>query len=173
MTPPRFPAGEHAADTNPSAEKRAALIDELDRLPEHLRGLVAGLSDKRLDTKYVNWTVRQIVNHLADSHMNAFVRFKLALTEDNPTIKPYDESAWSRLADTKDGDPEVSLQLLDAMHWRWVFLLRAMSGADFARTYFHPEFNRTNTLGEALDAYAYHGRHHAAQIDWLRQQPGW
>ena len=169
-TPPKNPAGEYAPEPNPDPVARAGFVGDLAALPSAVRGLVGGASDDFLHTKYVNWTVRQIVNHLADSHLNAFGRFKLALTEDAPAIKPYDEGAWAALADSTAGDLGPSLLLLDALHARWVRLLGSLSDAEFARTYRHPELGRAFTLGEALGLYAWHGRHHAAQVAWLKQR---
>jgi hypothetical protein len=173
MTPPDNPAGAYIADPNPSVERRAELIGEVERLPSHLRGLVAGLTAVQLDTKYKNWTVRQIVHHLADSHLNAYVRMKLALTEDQPTIKPYNETKWSQLPDAVGMEAEVSLRLLDGLHARWTAAWRAMTSADFERGYFHPEYGRTIRLAEALGMYAWHCRHHGEMIAWLRKQHGW
>jgi hypothetical protein len=173
MSPPQSPAGEYVAEPNPSPARRAELIAEIEQLPAVARAAVAGLSREQLDTKYRNWTVRQILHHLTDSHINAFVRFRLALTEETPTIKPYDESRWAELADTKGADVELSLRLMDALHGRWVILLRGMSDADFARSYHHPQYDKTFRLGEVLGMYAHHGRHHTGQIRWLRQNRGW
>jgi hypothetical protein len=150
-----------------TAERRGELIDEIERLPGRVRELVAGLTSAQLDTKYRNWTIRQIVHHLADSHMNALVRFRLTLTEERPTIKPYDETRWAELPDAKSADVMLSVELLEALHARWVVLLRAMSEADFERTYFHPEYQKEFRLAEALGVYAHHCRHHSGQIAWL------
>jgi hypothetical protein len=139
MEPPQYPAGPDVPDENPTPGRRAELIAEIERAPAGLRRAVAGLSDAQLDTRYKNWTVRQIVHHVADSHVNAYVRFKLALTEDAPTIKPYDEGRWVGLDDERQGDVAVPLALLDGLHASWVRLLRSMTDAQFARTYFHPE----------------------------------
>jgi DinB superfamily len=171
MDPPKYPAGEYIPEPS-TPESRATQIAEIGRLPSDIRGLVACMSGPQLGTKYVNWSIGQIVSHLADSHMNAFIRFKLALTENNPTIKPYKEWEWSQSADAYE-DPEFSLRILEGLHTRWVRLLRALPNDDFSRTYFHPEWNRTFTLGEALDQYAWHGRHHSAQIQWLKDQYQW
>jgi len=167
MSGPEFPAGAYEAEVHPTAERRAELIAEIEGLPGRVRELVAGLSAAQLDTKYRNWTIRQIVHHLADSHMNALVRFRLALTEDRPTIKPYDQSRWAELPDAKSADVMLSIELLEALHARWVALLRAMSEADFERTYFHPEYQTEFRLAEVLGLYAHHCRHHSAQIVWL------
>jgi uncharacterized damage-inducible protein DinB len=173
MTPPKNPAGEYTPEPDPTPQRRAELIAQIERLPADARAAVAGLSATQLDTKYRNWTVRQIVHHLADSHMNAFVRFRLALTEDTPTIKPYDESKWAELPDMTGADVELSLRLLEALHARWVWLLRAMTEADFAREYHHPEYRKKYRLAEVLGMYAHHGRHHTGQIQWLRRTNGW
>jgi hypothetical protein len=172
VTPPKYPVGEHTPEPNPTPETRAVMIGEIGCLPANLRGLVGGMSGQQLGTKYVNWSVGQIVSHLADSHMNAFIRFKLALTEDNPTIKPYKEWEWSHSADAYE-DPEFSLRILEGLHTRWVRLLRALPADDFRRTYYHPEFHRNISLGEALDQYAWHGRHHVGQIGWLKSHHKW
>jgi DinB superfamily len=173
MEPPQYPVGPDAPDENPTPERRSELIAEIGRAPALLRRAVAGLTDAQLDTRYKNWTVRQIVHHLADSHVNAYVRFKLALTEETPTIKPYDEGRWVELADERSGDVAVPLALLDALHAAWVGMLRSMSDDQFARTFFHPESNATVALPGALGSYAWHGRHHTGQIQWLRQRHGW
>jgi uncharacterized damage-inducible protein DinB len=173
MTPPDFPAGIYQPEPNPSPARRAELIAEIERLPAKARAAVAGLTPAQLDTRYRNWTVRQIAHHLADSHVNAYVRFRLALTEEAPTIKPYDEGKWSDLPDARTADLEASLKLLEGVHARWVELLRAMTDADFGRTYLHPEYRKTYSLAEVLGLYAHHGRHHTGQIEWLRQQHGW
>ncbi len=117
--------------------------------------------------------MRQVVHHVADSHLHAFARFKLALTEDTPTVKPYDEARWATLADVTDVDAKVSLTLVDALHRRWATLLRTMTDADFQRAFFHPEFGRALTLQESLARYAWHGQHHVAHITALRHRRGW
>ena len=171
--PPRNPAGVLEPQTHLDAAARQGLIAEIESLPSRLRSSVAGLDDAKLDVKYRNWTVRQIVHHLADSHANAYVRWRLALTEDRPTIKPYDESRWATLDDAAHAPIEPSLSLLDALHDRWTRLLRSLSEDHFGREYFHPEMNRHVRLDEALGSYAWHGRHHTAQIAWLRDRHGW
>lgn len=172
-TPPAEPAGPHVALAAPTAEQRAALIGEIERLPDRLRSRVQPLTEQQLDTRYRSWTVRQIVHHLADSHVNSYVRFKWALTEDRPTIKAYDETAWAALPDTRTGDVRLPLALLVALHARWVLLLHTMSADDFSRTFVHPETGQTLSLITTLGYYAWHGRHHAAQIDWLAGVHGW
>jgi hypothetical protein len=139
-----------------------------------MRAAVAGLSETQLDTPYRpgGWTVRQLVHHVPDSHLNALVRFKLALTEDVPTIKPYDEARWATLADYSSTPPEVSLTLLEALHDRWMRVLESMTEADFARTFRHPEIG-TMSLGSYLAGYSWHSRHHVAHITSLRARMGW
>lgn len=173
MPPPDSPAGAYVPELNPTPARRAEMIAEIDRLPARVADLVAGLTAAQLDTTYKNWTVRQIAHHLADSHMNAFVRFRLALTEDTPTIKPYDENRWADLADTKAADVGLSVKLLEGLHARWVVLMRAMTEAEWARSYYHPEHKQEFTLAEVLGLYAHHCRHHAGQIAWLRGEKGW
>ena len=170
MNAPEHPAGSYEAEPHPTPQRRDELISEIERLPARIRQLVAGLSSAQLDTKYRNWTIRQIVHHLADSHMNALVRFRLTLTEEKPTIKPYNQSRWAELPDAKTADVELSVALLEALHARWVALLRTMGDADFERTYVHPEYQKEFQLAETLGLYAYHCRHHSAQIDWLLNQ---
>jgi uncharacterized damage-inducible protein DinB len=149
-------------------------IETIAQAPAQLRLAVQGLSEAQLSTPYRDggWTVRQVVHHVADSHVNAYVRLKLALTENSPTIKPYEESLWAKLPDSDDVPIEVSLALLDALHARWVALLRAMPDADFSRQYEHPETGR-HDVNYLLAMYAWHGEHHTAHITHLRRQRGW
>jgi uncharacterized damage-inducible protein DinB len=151
---------------------RAAEINTLRQLPSRLRDAVKDLDDSQLDAPYREggWTVRQLVHHIADSHMNSYVRFKLALTEDCPTIKPYDEAAWAELADSKQ-PIEPSLDLIGALHARWVALLEAMTDADYRRELQHPERGRQN-LATTLALYDWHSRHHTAHITALRARQG-
>jgi hypothetical protein len=168
--PPQFPAGPPVVDEQPPDERRrAAWVDEIERAPARLRETVSGLSDQQLDTKYRNWTIRQIVHHLADSHVNSYVRFKWTLTEERPTIKPYDESLWSLLADAQHADVMPSLQLLEALHARWAYLLRSLAGEAFERSFYHPESQEVVPLWRALANYVWHGRHHTAQIEWVKR----
>lgn len=143
-------------------------------MPENLRAAVEGLSAAQLDTPYRDggWTVRQLVHHLADSHMNSYVRFRLALTEDWPTIKPYDEKLWAQLSDASTAPVETSLELLTALHERWVLLLRSLTAEQWQRGYVHPD-NSRQTLAEAAALYAWHSRHHVAHITELRKRSGW
>ena len=170
----RFPIGRFAAPASTMAGVRAAHIQTLRLLPERLRMAVAGLSDAQLDTPYreEGWTVRQVVHHVADSHANAYVRTKLALTEDWPTIKPYDEAAWAELADSRWLPVEGSLTLTEALHGRWVALLESLTEEDFRRGYMHPENGRTS-LAQMLALYDWHSRHHTAHITALSARLGW
>jgi uncharacterized damage-inducible protein DinB len=169
----RYPIGHFSPPADHSAAIRTEQIQAVRLLPEQLCAAVSGLSNVQLDTPYRDggWTVRQTVHHLADSHANSFIRFKLALTEDWPTIKPYDEASWAKLADSKvpiDG----SLTFIDALHQRWVALLESMTEEDFLKGYNHPENGRQN-LARALAIYEWHGRHHTAHITGLRAHKGW
>ena len=167
----RYPIGRFTVpDADPAVLAR--LIDEIEAAPRHLRDALRGLDESQLDTPYRDggWTVRQVAHHVADSHMNAYVRMKLALTEDTPRIAPYDEAAWARLPDSRL-DPALSLALLDALHARWVTMLRAVGPDEWERAYEHPENGRT-TLRAALGIYAWHGRHHVAHVTGLRERAG-
>jgi len=174
----RFPIGKFvrrldataAIDPNLRLQHIAAIADA----PRAFREAVAGLDDGQLDTPYRpgGWTVRQVVHHVPDSHMNAYIRFRFALTEDSPVVKPYDEAKWAELHDAKTMPVEVSLGLLDGLHRRWVDLLRSFSDADFARTLRHPELGLPR-LDQYLEMYAWHSKHHAAHITGLRSRMGW
>lgn len=157
-----------------TAEERRAAIDAIAAAPAELRKVVHGLTDEQLDTPYRpgGWTVRQLVHHVADSHMNAYTRFRLAFTEQNPTIKPYDEARWAELDDARTLPVDVSLTLLDAMHSRLVTLLRGASDDHFQRTLTHPD-NGPMTVDALLSVYSWHGRHHAAHVSALRDRMKW
>ena len=161
----RYPVGRFKAPTEITSAQRQEWIAEIQALPGKLRDTIEPLRDAQLDTPYRpgGWTVRQVVHHLADSHLNSYVRFRLALTEDNPTIKPYAEAKWAELPDAKTAPAAVSLELLEGLHERWVLLLRAMSDADFARKLTHPESGEMR-LDRMLALYAWHCRHHLAHI---------
>ncbi len=163
----KYPIGKYVRVSGALGHaERAGLINDIEQTPAIIRSLVKGLTDAQLDTVYRpgGWTVRQVVHHVPDSHMNAYVRFKLAVTEDNPTIKPYEEARWAELVDGRTEPIATSLDLLEALHKRWVVFLRSMSAADFGRTYFHPEMKSDVTLDQALAIYGWHGKHHAAHI---------
>lgn len=165
--PPEFPVGPFVPAHSAANELRSAWIADLARLPSQLRQAVAGMTDSQLDSKYRNWTIRQIVHHIADSHVNSYIRFKWALTEDKPTIKAYDEGLWSDLFESRFGSVTPSLQLLDGLHVRWCQLLATLSPADYERSFVHPETSASITLDSALAYYAWHGKHHTGQILWL------
>jgi uncharacterized damage-inducible protein DinB len=171
---PRYPVGTFEMPAQVSPSKRQQAIDELAATPAKLRAAAKGLSDSQLDTPYREggWTVRQVVHHVPDSHLNAYVRLKLALTEEKPTIKPYDQEAWANLADSKSTPIETSLTLLSTVHDRWDRLWRSMKQEQFARVLIHPEHGE-RSVDWLLFLYEWHGRHHTAHITELRKQKGW
>lgn len=170
----RYPVGKWQKEENPSPGRRKEMIDEITACPARMREAVAGLNDQQLDTPYrpEGWTVRQVAHHVPDSHMNAYVRFKLALTEDKPTIKPYDEGLWALLPDSKE-PIEGSLQILESLHKRWTGLLKSMTEEQWQRAYIHPENGREYRLTDVLGLYAWHSRHHVAHVTSLRKRMGW
>jgi hypothetical protein len=170
----QYPVGKLEITPGTTNEQRRALIDSIAQTPARLRAAIANLSAKQLDEPYRpdGWTVRQVVHHLPDSHLNAYTRLKLALTESEPTIKPYDENRWAMLEDGHHAEPEVSLVLLDALHQRWVMCLRSVAPSDFTRTLKHPEI-AILSLDGLLQLYEWHGRHHVAHITSLRDRKGW
>jgi hypothetical protein len=171
----RYPVGKvQFKEGGLTPADRKTMIAAIAETPANLRKAVAGLSDTQLDTPYRpdGWTVRQVAHHVPESHMNAFIRVKWTMTEENPTIKGYDEKAWADLPDAKL-PIAMSLDLLEAIHVRFVALLNALEESDFARTYFHPESQRQFTLDQLLQIYAWHGRHHVAHITSLRERKGW
>lgn len=174
MTDLRYPIGKFHYDGTLNEEQKHHFIDEIAGTPANLKGILQGLTPPQLDTPYrpSGWTVRQVVHHLPDSHMNSYVRFKLALTEDEPTIKAYAEDRWAELADTKATPIEISLTLLESLHERWVTLLRSLTPEQWKRSFRHPELGPTS-LEKTLALYAWHGRHHVMQITSLRQRNGW
>jgi hypothetical protein len=174
MTDPRYPIGKFHYDGPPTDKQRQDFINQVAAAPANLRAAIHGLSDSQLDTPYRDggWSVRQVVHHIPDSHMNSYIRFKLALTEDEPTIKPYAENRWAELADTNTTPVEVSLTLLDSLHDRWVHLLRSLTAEDWKRTFRHPELGVMD-LEKTVAIYAWHGRHHVAHITSLRQRNNW
>jgi len=173
MEAPQNPAGALAPEENYGLQRRDAFIAVIEAAPSALRSAVAGLSEAQLDTRNRNWTIRQIVHHLADSHVNSYIRFKWALTEDLPTIKAYDEGRWAALEDARTGTVQAPLALVEGLHACWVQLLRSMTESQFARSFLHPETGKSISLRAALCYYAWHCRHHTAQITWLRAQRGW
>ena len=174
MSDLRYPVGKFAPNPTLSDSERNALIQEIAATPAKLREAVRNLSQEQLDTAYRpgGWTVRQVVHHVPDSHLNCYMRFKLAVTEDHPTIKPYKEHLWAELVDAKSSPIEPSLTLLESLHYRWVVFLRSLTATDFARTVNHPE-NGIMDLDRLLQLYAWHGRHHIAHIAALRNRMSW
>ncbi|WP_273127154.1 YfiT family bacillithiol transferase [Metabacillus sp. HB246100] len=162
----KYPIGKFTVPTNVTRENLNIWIEDIERMPTQLEQVITTLSESQLNCSYRpgGWTVHQIVHHLADSHMNSFIRFKLALTEELPTIKPYDETIWANLADVQKTSLFVSLELLIALHVRWTSLLKTMSDADFQRCFYHPELKKTISLAENLALYSWHGKHHIEHI---------
>jgi hypothetical protein len=175
VTDLQYPIGKFAYDGAMTDARRAACVARISAAPAALRAAVAGLTDAQLDTPYRpdGWTVRQVVHHVPDSHLNAYVRMRLALTEDVPTIKPYEEARWAELPDARTLPVEVSLALLEALHVRWTALLRTFGAVEGARQLRHPEHGRLMTIDELLALYAWHGEHHVAHVTSLRDRSGW
>jgi uncharacterized damage-inducible protein DinB len=171
---PRYPIGKFEWEGGLTEEKRRQYIEDIAETPAKLCAAVEGLSEAQLATPYRDggWTVRQVIHHLADSHLNAFVRFKLALTEDRPTVKTYEQQLWAELADARTAPVEPSLAVLEGLHQRWVIMLRQMSAADFGREFHHPEHGLMK-LERLLGMYAWHGRHHVAHLSSLRERMRW
>ncbi len=174
MTDPRYPIGKFEAPASVTEAERASFIDQIADLPGQIRQAVSGFDDAQLDTPYREggWTVRQVVHHVPDSHLNAYTRFKLALTEDTPTIKTYEEAQWAELPEARSAPIGVSLALLEALHQRWVLLLRVLAPSRFARCFRHPDLGLM-TLDQQVAMYAWHGRHHLAHITGLRTRMDW
>lgn len=170
----RYPIGKYIVQPFSDNLFEEWLID-IKNLPQHLENAVLNLDEQQLDTTYRQggWTVKQLVHHVADSHMNAYIRFKLGLTEDNPTIKPYDENAWAMMNDTKNLPVNISLTLLHSLHIRWYHILKGMTAEDLRRTVYHPEHKKQLTLWELLGLYAWHGKHHTSHITALREKMNW
>lgn len=174
MSDPRYPIGKFTYTTPATEAERTKFIEDIEQTPEALRAAVAGLSAQQWETPYRDggWTVRQVVHHVPESHMNAYIRFKLALTEDEPTIKPYMEDRWAQLDDVHSTPPEVSLALLENLHDRWVRVLRLIKLEEWKRTFRHPDIG-VISLDRNLALYSWHGRHHVAHITELRKRMGW
>lgn len=174
MNDPRYPIGKFSYSGPLTPEQKRQCLDDIEQTPARLRAAVRGLADKQLDTPYREggWTVRQVIHHVPDSHMNSYIRFKLALTEDAPTIKPYMEDRWAELPEAKQAAIDVSLVLLDSLHRRWMLVLRGLTDADWQRTFRHPELGPM-TLEKTLALYSWHGRHHVAHVTSLREKKGW
>jgi uncharacterized damage-inducible protein DinB len=174
MDDPRYPIGRFRAKSEYSAAERQDLIEQLAATPARMREAVRGLDETQLETPYREggWTVAQVVHHVPDSHLHSYLRFKFALTEDTPTIKPYDEARWAELPDARSTAIEASLRVLDGLHERWVVFLRSLQAEDWLRVYMHPERGMT-PLDRTLALYAWHGQHHVAHITTLRERMGW
>jgi hypothetical protein len=170
----RYPIGKFKFDNNIDDNLRSRYIKDIEEQPNILRKTVEGLNDEQIDTPYRKggWTIRQVVHHLPDSHLNAYVRFKLTLTENEPVIKTYEEGLWAELRDSKNTPISVSLDLLSSLHQRWVILLRTLSDSDFKKNYIHPDWGKVN-LYWALAQYAWHGKHHTAHITKIKEKMNW
>ena len=174
MSDLRYPIGKFTFDGSITEKQRNQLIDDIEQAPAKLRAAVTGLSPQQLDTPHRpdGWTVRQVVHHLPDSHMNSYMRFKWALTEDQPTIKPYYEDRWAELEEARSAPIEISLALLESLHKRWVLVLRSIKPEDWKRAFRHPELGLMG-LEKNLALYAWHGKHHVAHITSLRERMNW
>jgi hypothetical protein len=174
MSNVRYPIGPFKTEDIITPEKRKQYVDQLAQTPEKLRGIVGGLSPAQLDTPYRpdGWTIRQVIHHLADSHTNAYIRFKMALTEDTPTVKSYDQALWAELEDSRTASVEDSLSLFEGLYRRWAFLLKSLSAESFARKLNHPDAGIIS-LDRYLGMCVWHGHHHIAHIQELRQKMNW
>jgi uncharacterized damage-inducible protein DinB len=174
MSNPRYPIGKFNGQEPANEAERKRFISDIEEHPGKLKAAVQGLSAHQLDTPYRDggWTVRQVIHHVPDSHLNSYIRFKLALTEDAPTIKPYMEDRWAELKDSSLTPVDVSVSLLQLLHKRWVLLLRSLTAAEWQRTYRHPELGLM-TLDKTVALYAWHGKHHVAHVTNLREKMGW
>lgn len=170
----RYPIGRFEEDPQPTRSKQKGWADQIGAVPGELRALVQDLSERHLDTPYrpEGWTIRQVIHHLADSHLNGYIRTKLALTEDSPIIKSYDEASWAELPDAAGAPIESSMSLLESLHSRWVLALRALDEEALRRTLRHPDHG-TITISRIVQNYAWHGRHHIAHVNALRDKMGW
>jgi len=174
MPDPRYPIGKFSYSGPLTTEQKQEFLTDIEQAPARLRAALHGLSDDQLNTPYRDggWTLRQVAHHLPDSHMNSYIRFKLALTEDQPTIKPYEENLWAELPEAKHAPVESSLALLDSLHQRWMLMLRKLSDSDWKRTFRHPAMGEVS-LEKNLALYSWHGRHHVAHITSLREKMKW
>lgn len=171
----RYPIGKFTVKRPIAPADLTTFIADIANLPSQLNKAVEGLTEVQLDTPYRpgGWTIRQVVHHLADSHINSYLRFKLALTENKPTIKPYQEDAWAKLIDAKEAPVDLSLRLLESLHGRWVILLKSLSEADLQETFIHPEHGKEVPLDINVAIYSWHSRHHLAHITKLKERMGW
>ena len=171
----KYPIGKFKSTLNPDQAQIDAYIADIEAMPARLREAVAGLGESQLNTPYRpdGWTVKQLVHHIGDSHLNSVIRFKWTLTEDNPTIKAYDEKLWAETSDVESTSIEVNLDFLEALHKKWVALLRSLKPKDWKKTFVHPETGRQLSLEWLVGLYAWHSRHHVAHITELRKREGW
>ena len=171
----RYPIGEFSPKESYTPDDVKWYINTIELFPSKIKQAINGLSDEQLDTQYrpEGWTIRQVVHHVADSHINSYTRFKLALTEDNPTIRPYEEADWAELPDAKSGSLELSLPLLEALHRRWVVMLKGMKPGDTERRLYHPGSKQQMTIASLMHLYAWHSDHHLAHIVNLKKTKGW
>ncbi len=171
----RYPIGHYSKPETITSEILNRYISDIEAFPRKIKQEIGSLTDQQLDTSYRKdgWTIRQVVNHCADSHMNAIIRLKLTLTEENPTIKPYEEAKWAELPDSKNCSPEHSLKIIEGVHYRWVLVLRDLKREDLRKTYFHPEYNKSFYLDESIGLYAWHCNHHLAHITTLKKRNNW
>ncbi|HSZ62107.1 MAG TPA: bacillithiol transferase BstA [Terriglobales bacterium] len=176
MPDPRYPIGKFSYSGPLTAEQKHRCLTDIEQTPARLRAALSELSDEQLNTPYRDggWTLRQLAHHVPDSHMNSYIRCKLALTEDNPTVKPYMEDLWAELPEAKQAPIEISLALLDSLHqrWIWILMLRKLTDADWQRTFRHPDLGPMS-LEKNLALYSWHGRHHVAHVTALREKMGW
>lgn len=171
----KYPIGNFKAPDTYSMDNHKTRIESIRNLPHALEAALKPLSKEQVDTPYrpEGWTVRQLIHHIADSHINAFTRFKLGLTEDNPTIRPYDQGAWCSMKDANDLDPSVSMKIIEGLHERWSYVLDNMTASDFERNIFHPEMNKSLHLGTMLALYSWHSNHHLAHVNKLKERMAW
>lgn len=172
----KYPVGEFQKPSEITSEHLSEWISEIELFPQGLKQATEALNDQQMDTPYREggWTIRQLVHHCADSHSNALIRFKLALTEESPVIKPYFEASWAELADSREMPVEISIKILEGLHARWVYLLKKLTEENWRKFYIHPEFEgKKFLLGEAAGLYAWHGRHHLTHIKNLKIRNGW
>ena len=171
----RYPIGRFKFNFDAGRSEFKKWIRDIEKHPENLKKAVKGLNEKKLNTPYRDggWTTRQVVHHLFDSHSNSYTRMKLAMTEDNPIIKPYMEARWAELEDGKNTPVELGLNLLELLHKRWMIFLRSLTEKDLQRTFFHPDNKRSQTIAQTIALYAWHSRHHLAHITELKRRMGW
>ncbi len=174
MSDPRYPIGKFQPKPTITDDERKQCINYIAEAPANLRAAIKGLTDQQLDTPYRDggWTIRQVVHHLPDSHMNAYIRVKLAMTEQDPAVKGYHENLWAELSDARTASVDISLALLESLHQRWVLFLRSLSSSDFGRMWKHPEHGLRD-IDFLLQLYSWHGRHHTSQITSLKERMGW